>query len=61
MAYIKSGNLDAVIECFREALLLNPNFAEVHNTIGLIQFQIEKYENAIYINYFLCWCDRNGQ
>ena len=47
LAHLKSGNLDAVIECFREALLLNPNFAEVHNTIGLIQFQIEKYENAI--------------
>nr|ADO19195.1 tetratricopeptide TPR_2 repeat protein [Nostoc flagelliforme str. Sunitezuoqi] len=42
LAHLKSGNLDAVIECFREALLLNPNFAEVHNTIGLIQFQIEK-------------------
>ncbi|MCC5610036.1 tetratricopeptide repeat protein [Nostoc sp. CHAB 5834] len=47
MAHLKSGNLDAVIECFGEALLLNPNFAEIHNTIGLIQFQIEKYENAI--------------
>ncbi|MCC5604706.1 tetratricopeptide repeat protein [Nostoc favosum] len=36
LAHLKSGNLDAVIKCFREALLLNPNFAEVHNTIGLI-------------------------
>jgi tetratricopeptide (TPR) repeat protein len=31
LAHLKSGNLDEVIECFREALLLNPNFAEVHN------------------------------
>ena len=42
-----SGNLSGVIECFRNALYFYPNFAEVHNTIGMIQFQIEKYEGAI--------------
>jgi tetratricopeptide (TPR) repeat protein len=45
--HLKSGNLSGVMECFRNALYFYPNFAEVHNTIGLIQFQIEKYENAI--------------
>ncbi|QFS51838.1 tetratricopeptide repeat protein [Nostoc sphaeroides] len=27
LAHLKSGNLDAVIECFREALLLNSHLA----------------------------------
>ncbi|MBN3907084.1 MAG: tetratricopeptide repeat protein [Nostoc sp. NMS1] len=47
LEHLKSGNLSGVMECFRNALYFYPNFAEVHNTIGMIQFQIEKYENAI--------------
>ncbi len=42
LEYLKLGNLEGVLECFQQALILNPNFAEVHNVIGMIQFQIEK-------------------
>lgn len=28
------------MECFRQALILKPDFAEVHNTIGMMQVQI---------------------
>ncbi|WGV29044.1 tetratricopeptide repeat protein [Halotia branconii] len=45
--YLKSGNLSGVSECFRNALYFHPNFAEVHNAIGMVQFGIEKFENAI--------------
>ncbi|MBD2504574.1 tetratricopeptide repeat protein [Anabaena azotica] len=45
--HLKSKDLKSVAECFEKALTLNPNFAEVHNAIGLVQFGIEKYEGAI--------------
>ncbi|YAF99164.1 MAG: tetratricopeptide repeat protein (plasmid) [Nodularia sp. CChRGM 3473] len=45
--YIKEGNLDEVEKCFRAALYYNPNFAEVHNAIGLILLRIQKYSDAI--------------
>lgn len=44
---MKAKNLKAVAECFKKALMLKPNFAEVHNAIGLVQFGIGKYEGAI--------------
>ncbi|HEY9800730.1 MAG TPA: tetratricopeptide repeat protein [Leptolyngbyaceae cyanobacterium] len=47
MEHLKAKDLKAVAECFEKALTLNPNFAEVHNAIGLVQFGIEKYEGAI--------------
>lgn len=47
MEHLKAKNLAAVAECFEKALTLNPNFAEVHNAIGLVQFGIGKYEGAI--------------
>ncbi|GAX38842.1 tetratricopeptide repeat protein [Nodularia sp. NIES-3585] len=45
--YITKGNLDEVERCFTAALYYNPNFAEVHNAIGLILLRIEKYPGAI--------------
>jgi tetratricopeptide (TPR) repeat protein len=47
MEHLKAKDLKAVADCFEKALTLNPNFAEVHNAIGLVQFCIEKYEGAI--------------
>ncbi|BAZ71009.1 TPR repeat-containing protein (plasmid) [Fischerella sp. NIES-4106] len=47
LEHLKSGNLDGVIECFEQALKFNPNFAEVHNQIGMIQLQIQRFSQAI--------------
>ncbi|BAY42093.1 TPR repeat-containing protein (plasmid) [Nostoc sp. NIES-2111] len=47
MEHLKVKDLKSVAECFEKALTLNPNFAEVHNAIGLVQFGIGKYEGAI--------------
>ncbi|BAY41219.1 TPR repeat-containing protein (plasmid) [Nostoc sp. NIES-2111] len=47
MEHLKAKDLKSVAECFEKALTLNPNFAEVHNAIGLVQFGIGKYEGAI--------------
>ncbi|MEJ1932849.1 tetratricopeptide repeat protein, partial [Nostoc sp. NIES-2111] len=47
MEHIKAKDLKSVAECFEKALTLNPNFADVHNAIGLVQFGIGKYEGAI--------------
>lgn len=47
LEHLKLGNMEGVLESFRQALILQPDFAEVHNTIGMMQVQMEKYTAAI--------------
>jgi len=55
--YKSNGQLDLAIAKYEQALVLNPNYAEVHYNLGVtlreldqIEEAIKSYKNAIYIN-----------
>jgi Tfp pilus assembly protein PilF/SAM-dependent methyltransferase len=44
--YLTSGNTELAIANLTEALKVNPNLAEAHHQLGLIQFQQGKFDDA---------------
>jgi len=41
------GHLERAIEDFRQASLFNPNFADVHNLLGVALGELERWEESI--------------
>ncbi len=46
-AYRSQGKLDAALECFRQALLLQPDFADAHNQMGATLHALGRFDEAI--------------
>jgi tetratricopeptide (TPR) repeat protein len=47
MALINLEKLEDAIECFEEALKINPNYAEAYENLGITLLNLGKYEEAI--------------
>jgi len=45
--YFKSGKYEEAIKSFKQAIEIDPDFAEVHYNLGLAYFESGKYEEAI--------------
>jgi tetratricopeptide (TPR) repeat protein len=49
IVYLQSGNFYKAEHCFREALRLNPNFADARNNLGVsLQRQSQAAENSLF-------------
>ena len=47
LKFLKDAQYDRAIEDFRQAILFNPNFADVHNYLGVALGEIERWDDAI--------------